>query len=57
MSSSQPDKDRLIELIEAQREFRDVLLDDPHRPTYHFTNPEGRGMLFDPNGTIFWNGK
>ncbi len=54
---AQPDKARLVELVEAQREFRDVLLSDPHRPTYHFVNPEGRGMPFDPNGAIFWNGK
>jgi sucrose-6-phosphate hydrolase SacC (GH32 family) len=52
-----PSKERLVELMEAQREFRDVLLGDPHRPTYHFVNPEGRGMPFDPNGAIFWNGK
>lgn len=49
--------ERMVELVEAQREFRDVLLNDPHRPTYHFVNPEGRGMPFDPNGAIFWNGK
>jgi sucrose-6-phosphate hydrolase SacC (GH32 family) len=54
---AQPDRARLVELVEAQREFRDVLLSDPHRPTYHFVNPEGRGMPFDPNGAIFWNGK
>lgn len=48
---------RLVELVEAQREFRDLLLSDPHRPTYHFVNPEGRGMPFDPNGAIFFNGK
>ena len=54
---AQPDRARLLELVEAQREFRDVLLSDPHRPTYHFVNPEGRGMPFDPNGAIFWNGK
>jgi len=54
---SQPDKTRIVELVEAQREFRDILLSDPHRPTYHFANPEGRGMPFDPNGAIFWNGK
>ena len=52
-----PERARLVELVEAQREFRDVLLSDPHRPTYHFVNPEGRGMPFDPNGAIFWNGK
>jgi sucrose-6-phosphate hydrolase SacC (GH32 family) len=54
---AQPVGTRIVELVEAQREFRDVLLNDPHRPTYHFVNPEGRGMPFDPNGAIFWNGK
>jgi len=54
---AQPAKTRIVELVEAQREFRDVLLSDPYRPTYHFVNPEGRGMPFDPNGAIFWNGK
>jgi sucrose-6-phosphate hydrolase SacC (GH32 family) len=44
-------------LIAAQREIRELLLNEPHRPTYHFVNPEGRGMPFDPNGAIFWNGK
>ncbi|MEL7185913.1 MAG: glycoside hydrolase family 32 protein [Pseudomonadota bacterium] len=57
MKITQKCSDRLVELVEAQREFRDVLLSDPHRPTYHFVNPEGRGMPFDPNGAIFWNGK
>ena len=52
-----PDGEKLIGLIQGQREFRDVLLEDPHRPTYHFVNPEGRGMPFDPNGAIFWEGK
>ncbi len=51
------DNERLVELIEAQREFRDLLLSDIHRPTYHFVNPEGRGMPFDPNGAVFWKGK
>jgi len=44
-------------LIAAQREIRELLLNDLHRPTYHFVNPEGRGMPFDPNGAIYWNGK
>ena len=52
-----PDGEKLIGLIQGQREFRDVLLEDPYRPTYHFVNPEGRGMPFDPNGAIFWEGK
>ena len=27
---------------------------DPHRPVYHYVNPEGR--LNDPNGLCFWQG-
>jgi len=44
-------------LVAAQRELREKLLSDPHRPTYHFVTPEGRCMPFDGNGAIFWNGK
>jgi sucrose-6-phosphate hydrolase SacC (GH32 family) len=54
---AQHDPARMVKLVEAQREFRNILLSDPHRPTYHFVNPEGRGMPFDPNGAIFWEGK
>jgi beta-fructofuranosidase len=28
---------------------------DPHRPIYHYINPEGR--LNDPNGLCFWQGR
>lgn len=28
---------------------------DPHRPIFHYTNPEGR--LNDPNGFCYWQGK
>jgi beta-fructofuranosidase len=28
---------------------------DPHRPLYHYVNPEG--MLNDPNGLCFWQGR
>ena len=45
------------DMIAAQRQLRELQLSDPHRPTYHFVNPEGRGMPFDPNGAIFWNGR
>jgi sucrose-6-phosphate hydrolase SacC (GH32 family) len=44
-------------LVTAQRQLRQKLLSDPHRPTYHFVTPEGRCMPFDGNGAIFWNGK
>ena len=28
-----------------------------HKPTYHFSAPEGDCMPFDPNGCIYWKGK
>ena len=43
--------------IATQRALRELALADPFRPTYHFVNPEGRAMPFDPNGAIFWEGK
>ena len=45
------------DMIAAQRQLRNLQLSDPHRPTYHFVNPEGRGMPFDPNGAIYWKGR
>lgn len=36
-------------------ESRQKMADDPHRPIYHFVNPEGR--LNDPNGLSFWQGR
>jgi len=47
----------LRDMIDASRQLREIQISDPHRPTYHFVNPEGRGMPFDPNGSIYWNGK
>ncbi|MBN2131058.1 MAG: GH32 C-terminal domain-containing protein [Sedimentisphaerales bacterium] len=44
-------------LISGQRQFREKLLSDPHRPRYHFVSPEGRCMPFDSNGAIYWQGK
>ena len=34
---------------------RKELESDPHRPIYHYVNPEG--MLNDPNGLCFWKGR
>ncbi|MCZ6671474.1 MAG: hypothetical protein O7C75_00905 [Verrucomicrobia bacterium] len=34
---------------------RKAMADDPHRPIYHYVNPEGR--LNDPNGLCFWQGR
>ena len=39
------------------RGLRERVLRDPHRPGYHFVNPEGVAMPFDPNGAIHWNGR
>ncbi len=39
------------------RRFRNHLLADPYRPTYHFVIPEDEAMPFDPNGAIFWRGR
>lgn len=44
-------------LVASQRELREKLLSDPHRPRYHFVSPEGRCMPFDSNGAIYWNGR
>ena len=45
------------ERISAVRRHRTGLLDDMHRPAYHFVTPEGYCMPFDPNGAIYWKGK
>lgn len=36
-------------------ESRNRLAADPYRPSYHYVNPEG--MLNDPNGLCFWQGR
>ena len=42
---------------ENARELRERILNDPARPGYHFANPEGAAMPFDPNGAIYWKGR
>jgi beta-fructofuranosidase len=37
--------------------YRDMLLREPHRPTYHFVIPEGISEPFDPNGALYWKGR
>jgi len=36
-------------------ESRKKMAGDPHRPVYHYVNPEGR--LNDPNGLCYWQGR
>ncbi|MBW7890761.1 MAG: hypothetical protein H3C48_07015, partial [Chitinophagaceae bacterium] len=43
--------------INSSRKLRQLIMRDPHRPIYHFANPEGIGMPFDPNGGIYRNGQ
>lgn len=42
--------------IATVRRFRNHLVADSHRPTYHFVIPEDYASPFDPNGAIYWRG-
>jgi beta-fructofuranosidase len=42
-------------LLLRMHESRRKMAEDPHRPIYHYVNPEGR--LNDPNGLCFWQGR
>lgn len=42
-------------LMQRFNESRQKLADDPHRPLYHYVNPES--TLNDPNGLCFWQGR
>ena len=41
-------------LLQRYREARASQASDPHRPLYHYVNPES--TLNDPNGLCFWRG-
>ena len=45
------------EMIPAQRNLRNGLVRDLHRPLYHIVAPEGVCRPFDPNGAIWWKGR
>lgn len=51
MTNEQADK------IQATRELREQLLQDKHRPGYHFAIPEDIGVPGDPNGAFYANGR
>ena len=41
--------------LQRMYESRAAQAGDPHRPIYHYVNPEGR--LNDPNGLCYWQGR
>ena len=41
-------------LMQRLNDYRKTYEGDPHRPIYHYINPEA--MLNDPNGLCFWAG-
>ena len=43
--------------IFAMHLYRDKLLNDRYRPTYHFVIPDGIAHPYDPNGAIYWKGR
>lgn len=44
------------DLIIATRDYREKLLQDPYRPTFHFAQPDDNGYPGDPNGAFFVDG-
>ena len=42
-------------LMQRLRDARQRYANDPHRPIYHYVNPEN--TLNDPNGLCFWQGR
>ncbi|SDW05880.1 glycoside hydrolase family 32 protein [Paenibacillus sp. CF384] len=51
------ENEKMREAIRTTREFRMKLLEDRHRPGYHFAMPEGLGIPGDPNGAFYANGR
>ena len=45
------------EWVNGARALRARFQNDPHRPAYHFLNPDGAAHAFDPNGAIYWKGR
>ena len=44
-----------VAVLKRMLDYRETYTDDPHRPIYHYVNPEA--MLNDPNGLCFWQGR
>jgi len=46
-----------LDLSATVKSYIDHLLEDPHRPGYHFAEPEGLGRPGDPNGAFYSDGR
>ena len=44
------------DLIISMREYREKILKDPYRPTFHFALPDDRGLPGDCNGAFYADG-
>ena len=44
------------DLITATRKYRELMLNDPYRPTFHFAFPDDNGVPGDCNGAFFVDG-
>ena len=42
---------------QGYRAFRNGLIGDRTRPTYHLVSPEGKASPMDPNCAIYWKGR
>ena len=57
MTDTNTSTTELNHMITHARILREIYLQDPHRPGYHFVVPEGVHAPVDPNGALFWNGR
>ena len=46
-----------VDELQVYRTFRNKLIADRTRPTYHLVSPEGKIGPGDPNGAIYWKGR
>ena len=46
-----------VDELQIYRSFRNRLIADSTRPTYHLVSPEGKASPADPNGAIYWKGR
>lgn len=48
---------QMRQMIRAARAYRELLLNDPYRPIYHFAVPDDDGRPGDPNGCFYADGR